>query len=170
MSLQSSRSIVATVLAVSLSIIRRARGSPAVIPTLRGAIMEIDISEAFKAIDDPVMFSASRAELGENAGRITWDAAKNGPLILDTEEKRQAFDSWARGFGAWSEEELAAYSQSEANALLLQFIAGDMREGDISADSTPEEWEEYRQRQIEGQASPYLFRTDDGRIFYDLGG
>ena len=65
--------------------------------------MEIDITEFFRTADTHE-FSASRAELGDNAGKITWDNAvrrsglRLGPI---TAESRDEFERWVRDFGAW---------------------------------------------------------------------
>lgn len=132
--------------------------------------MEIDISKFFNEAA-PMDYSASVAEIGANAGAATWQAAKDAAgefLLIDTPEKRAAFDSWAREFGAWDDDELAAHSAAEANALFLQFVAGDMREADIGPDSTPDDWKEYEMRQHRGEVSSYIFRADDGRVFFSL--
>ena len=51
---------------------------------------------------DPFEFSASRAEMGDNAGPITWANAKGEAArapLLTTEEQLDAAREWAGGFG-----------------------------------------------------------------------
>lgn len=79
--------------------------------------------------EDPMGFSASIAEVGPNAGPDTWANAKaaatNSPLaIVDRDSVKEYF----AGFGAWSREEIAAWSAAELDALVLQYAAGDLRE------------------------------------------
>lgn len=94
--------------------------------------MEIDITR-FLAEAAPMDYSASVAEIGQNAGRDTWNAAiEDSPdfMMLDDDEKRDAFRAYVRGFGAWSDEEIAAWSDVELNALFIQIISGDIRNGE----------------------------------------
>ena len=83
--------------------------------------MEIDITD-FVTDADPFEFSASMAERGANAGRETWNNAKeyaaDSPL-LDTPEKLEAMREWAKETGAWNAEERAAWSEEEINAMCL---------------------------------------------------
>lgn len=74
-------------------------------------------------------YSASVMELGQNAGRITWDNAKKSYYVfVSTEEEKQKARDYIKEFGAWDEEEIAAWSDVELNALILQLIVGDLRE------------------------------------------
>jgi hypothetical protein len=133
--------------------------------------MELEITRLFQEIA-PMDYSASAAELGQSAGRITWGhAVEDAPdfMPLDDDEKRDAFRAFVRSSGGWSAEEIAAWSDVELNALCLQWIAGDMREGDISADSTPEDWAEYERRASEGQCAGRIFRADDGKVYFYCG-
>ena len=136
--------------------------------------MELNITEVFNAIA-PMDYSASVAEIGANAGADTWRAAVDDSpdyMLLDTEEKREAFKDHIRGFGAWSDEEVAAWSDVELNALFLQMIAGDMREAGLHAGMTTEEWAEYLEAAEAGQCDGNIFggpRSTDGQIYYYLG-
>lgn len=126
--------------------------------------MDLDITEFFKnanAFD----YSASASELGLNAGRITWDHAVEGSkeyMILDSEEKREAFRSHVKGYGAWSEEKIRGWSDCELNALLLQFIAGDIRQSELDPENP--DWEAYEAGA--DQQGSNLFHGTDGRIYY----
>lgn len=92
--------------------------------------MELNITRFFNEAC-PMDYSASVAEIGQNAGKATWQAAcedSSDYMILDSQEKREAFRAYVKGFGAWEETEIQAWNDIELNALLLQFIAGDIRE------------------------------------------
>lgn len=133
--------------------------------------MELDISRFFKDAA-PMDYSASVAEIGADAGQSTWRAACDDSaefMLLDTAEKREAFDTWARGFGAWSAAELAAHTPEEANALLLQFIAGDTREADIGPDSTRKDWRRYARDSEAGRVAGRIFRGSDGLVYFYIG-
>ena len=91
--------------------------------------MEIEITSLLDL--DQFSLSHSAAEGGQNAGRDTWNAAKEQAAetpLLDTPEKLQAMREFARASGGWDAEETAAWSEQEVNALFLQWIAGDCRE------------------------------------------
>lgn len=98
--------------------------------------MEIDITHLMDRKADMKYYSASAAEIGQDAGRITWQDAMEtfDEDNLDREaylvESDQAGElrSYFGEFGAWDEDELDAMSLHELNALLLQLIAGDIRE------------------------------------------
>lgn len=93
--------------------------------------MEIDITN-FVRTAETHEFSASRAELGDNAGKITWAkanaVAEAGNTRWITDETRDEFEAWVKEFGAWSRDEIKAWSLDECNALLIQFISGDLNE------------------------------------------
>lgn len=81
----------------------------------------------------PMDYSASVAEIGANAGRDTWQAAmEDAPdyNLLDNDDARDEFRQYVKGFGAWSDERIAAWSDTELNALLMQLISGDIRSGE----------------------------------------
>lgn len=132
--------------------------------------MEIDITEFFETAE-AFDYSASAADLGQDAGKITWRAAVDDatnvyPGLLDTEEKRDAWRDDLRGFGAWEDEEIAAWSEDELTALLIQFISGDIREME---DLCGDDWEAYRVLQERGTCSGRLYRGDDGRVYFYIG-
>ena len=132
--------------------------------------MDLNITQVFNAIA-PRDYSASVAEIGASAGADTWRAAiDDSPdfMLLDTDDKREAFKRLVRGYGAWSDAEIAAWSDVELNALLLQMIAADMREGDLSAGVTAAGWARYLEASEAGEVSGAIFVTD-GEIYYFLG-
>lgn len=135
--------------------------------------MEIDITRFFND-EEPGEFSASQAELGANAGKITWNNAvehgTNSPL-LTTPEQIEALRDHVKGYGAWEEEEIAAWSEAECNALFIQLISGDMREIEAlcTNDDGEVNWEEHHRLSERGTISGSLYRGDDGRVYYYLG-
>lgn len=140
-------------------------------------MLEIDITDFFN-LEDPFQFAASRAELGDRAAEITWDAAMAyamGCGWLTDEDDRQTFRDYLGGFGAWDDEQRAAWTPQHCTALLVQLIAGDMREGHIGdngADTAAEEWAAYEARAEAGQCSGRISRGNDahaGRVFYFIG-
>jgi hypothetical protein len=119
---------------------------------------------------DAYDLSHSIAEGGNNAGRNTWNAAMNQAIItpiLDTPEKLDAFRVWVSDCGAWSDEEIAAWTPQEVNALFLQWIAGDIRQ--LRADTLGSiDWEEASALQDAGQAPSSIWRDHDGEIFFSF--
>jgi hypothetical protein len=134
--------------------------------------VELNITEFFNAAE-PFTYSASAAEMGQDVGRITWRAACDADFaILDTDEKREAFRAFVRESGGWSDDEIAAWSDAELNALCIQWISGDMREPvgfELGPDTTPEQWADYQSQCEAGQCSSRIFRADDGRVFFYIG-
>lgn len=99
--------------------------------------MEINITKFYREAT-PNDYSASVAEIGNNAGPDTWRAANDDSaeyFILDTDEKREAFRDYIRGFGAWDESEITGFSDTALNALCIQFVAGDLREHGLDSES-----------------------------------
>lgn len=133
---------------------------------------ELNITNIVASIA-PMDYSASAIELGVNAGRITWEAACNDALGLFGDQfDREEFDAYFSGFGAWSDEELAAHSDKESAALMLQFIAGDLRECEFSdwpAPFTDAWWAEYEKAVSAGTVAGRIGRGDDGQIYYYIG-
>lgn len=128
---------------------------------------EIKVTHLVREVDCSEFF-ASVFERGENVGPETWanalEAAKEAPLL-----KGKEFDEardWLRGFGAWDEEELRLKTDDEIGALVLQFIAGDIREMESLYSDDPEG---YRAAQEAGEVSGYLSLGDDGEWYFYLG-
>lgn len=92
-------------------------------------MLEIDVS--FLLTEDAGLFSASRAELGDNAGRITWqNALSHADMISLTPEEILEAKDHIRSFGAWGDEEIDGWTDQETKALIVQFAAGDYREAE----------------------------------------
>jgi hypothetical protein len=133
--------------------------------------MELDISTFFTEAA-PMDYAASRAEIGQDAGPTTWrhacEDSEEYPL-LQTDEQRERFRRYVKGFGAWSEEEIARWSDTELNALCIQMIAGDMREANLSPDASDDDWREYQRRAERGNISGRISRSEDGKVYYYVG-
>jgi hypothetical protein len=132
--------------------------------------MEINITKFFNEAN-PHDFSASRAEKGEEAGTITWNAAKEAVdehLMLDTSAKVEALRDHARGFGAWSDEEIDGWTVQECNALLIQMISGDIKEAP-GLDPSDWDWDAYEKLAEKGTCGGRMFKGTDGEIYYYLG-
>lgn len=131
---------------------------------------QINITK-FVAQACPRDYSASVAELGNNAGRITWAQAQEDAgywQFLNTEADLQTFRDWLKPWGAWDEEEIAAMSPRDLNALLIQWIAGDMRECGISADMSSADWQAVEQRQ-QGNAPGNIWHDNEtNETFFSL--
>ncbi len=135
--------------------------------------MEIDVTDYVLGTEHGDI-SSSCAELGPNAAQITWSHATaesaRVPILASAEDCDAARD-WLRGFGAWSRDELAAESDDEIRALVLQFISGDVREAESLAPGDGPggiDWEAYGELQSEGTCSGYLYLGVDGRIYFGM--
>lgn len=132
---------------------------------------DIDITDLIASIR-PADYSASVAERGPNAGRDTWATACRDALALFGDEfDRDLFDLYFEHFGAWDAGELAAHTDDEAAALMLQFIAGDLRDADF-IDAEPFSdvwWQEYEKQCEAGVLSGRIGRGVSGRILYYIG-
>jgi len=134
---------------------------------------EIDITDFFNN-ECPRDFSASIAEIGKDAGMYTWQAAKESAVdydFLDNAEKVDNFKKYIAGFGAWTTEEVDAWTHQELNALLIQFIAGDMREGGL--DKQPVDWAKYQVDCETGRCVGRIYggsmlAVDGGRVYFSI--
>ena len=123
--------------------------------------------------DEMSYYSASRAELGDNARQITWqnsldncdvDNPDADPILLKTGGQLENVKSWFADFGAWDDEEIEDWDNQTVNALLLQFIAGDIREMEHY-----DSYEEYQIAAKRGSCSGRIYRADDNKWFIYVG-
>lgn len=127
--------------------------------------MELNITEFFNNAD-VFNYSASVAEIGNNAGIATWQNACNADFVLlNNDEERDNFRQHVKGFGAWDDEEIAAWNDNELNALCIQFVSGEIRQFEDVSNS---DWEEYERLSEEGQLGG-MFKTDDNQVYIYLG-
>lgn len=135
--------------------------------------MEINITKLFDdAAGDRGRYSASCAELGQNAGQITWNNAEacagEHTEILDTGKKRQAAREHFASFGAWEHEEIMNWSNVELTALIVQLVMGDLRELEAYTDEC-EPREILRATEDNQDVGGHLFIGTDNEIYYYLG-
>lgn len=129
--------------------------------------MELNITHMVDGADDMPMLSGSQAELGRDAGKITWAnscAYATEHILLTDEAMREKARSYFKGFGAWSPEEIAAWSDAELNALITQDIAAAVREME-HFDSD----EAYLEAAEEGRVTGCLYKGDDGQWYAYIG-
>ena len=121
----------------------------------------------------PRDYQASIAEIGPDAGPRTWAAAlEDAPELLRQVHDRDAFHAVFREFGAWDDDDLAAHTEADDMALMLQFIAGDLRDVEhIDAEPFTDEWWTEFERECErGNASGRLGRgVEPGTVYYYIG-
>lgn len=118
-------------------------------------------------------FSASRAERGQNAGPETWANAKaeaaERPILFG--DDLDAFRDHVRGFGAWEDEEIDAWDETECNALFVQMVAGDMREAEsLCPGEGPGgvDWSAYEELAQAGTTSGRIYASGED-VFYYVG-
>ena len=124
--------------------------------------MEIDVTHMVEDADDMPMLSGSIAELGKDAGPTTWKNSvaygQKHPL-LTTDEEREEAREYFRGFGAWTCEQIAAWSEDELQGIVCQDIAAAIREMEDC-----ETYEDYRRASEEGRVhgNLYMVGQEDG--------
>ena len=136
--------------------------------------MEINIT-AFVQDAEPMAFSASKHELGQDAGEITWRNAKHeasSAPLLHSDNELDEFRSWIKEFGGWSEDEIAAWDAVECNALLIQFISGTLRElGDLCHSDSDEygiDWDEAERLADKRIIDGSIFKGTDNQIYFTM--
>lgn len=103
--------------------------------------MEIDVTPF---VTEHSMWDCAHsvAEGGPTAGRDTWEAAleisRTDPACMFVSDAtRQELRDHFASFGAWDRDEIEAWDDAELNALLLQFVAGHVRELQEHPDAEP---------------------------------
>ena len=125
--------------------------------------MEIEITLLVKQSDRLIYYSASAAELGQDACKVTWENSKDADDLhfLKTESDLAEFRDWIKDSGGWSKEEIAAWDSTECNALLLQFISGDLREYLDFRERGLSEFRRYKQ-----QYGGSIYKGSGGKYFF----
>lgn len=122
--------------------------------------MEIDITRFVRRKQEMSKYSASMAEQGPAVGAITWqnalDCCRRRSLIPIPADKTAR--DYFRDFGAWEDDEISGWSFLELNALLLQMVAGSIRE-----------MAHYESRDAYGAAGGRVYQGDNGRWYYYIG-
>ena len=129
--------------------------------------MEIDVTHMVEDQDEMIELSGLRMEHGQDAGRITWNNSKaygaERPL-LTTDEMRDAARAHFREYGGWSEEEIAAWSEHDLQAIMCQDVAAAIREMEVADD-----YEDFVELCEQGTCSGRLSKNDDGTWYFYLG-
>lgn len=131
--------------------------------------MELNITRFFFAAPHRD-YASSCAELGQEAGRLTWGyAMEDAPdyALLTDDDAVGEFKRYFADFGAWDDEEIAAMDKRHCTALLMQLISGEIREGGL--DPAAPDWAAYGAGSEEGVYSGSLFAADDGQIYFYIG-
>ena len=130
--------------------------------------MELNITKFFTE-SCPMDYSASIAEIGNDAARSTWQAANDDSddfPMLDSDDKREEFRRYVKTFGAWEDSEIRSWSDSELNALLIQMISGDIREANLDTENP--DWTQYEKDSESGRVSGRIFKGNDSQIYYHV--
>ncbi len=128
--------------------------------------MEINVTALLD--QDCSLLSASQAELGPNAGEITWRnaLALAERMPLATDENREAIRDHFRAYGAWDTAEVDAWTDAELSAMVWQEGAADMRELEDYCDGC---WKKYQKKAEAGSISGRLSRAKDGAVYLYIG-
>jgi hypothetical protein len=110
------------------------------------------------------LLSGSIAELGQDAGRITWNNCLELAIAhpLATDDNREELESYFRDYGAWTAEEIAAWSLQELSALCIQEAASNFRQFE---DYCGSDWDKYREECENGSISGQIWPDETGRVF-----
>lgn len=124
--------------------------------------MEFDVS--FLLDEECGLLFGSCAELGQDAGRITWRNCMELAIAhpLATEDNRGELESYFKDYGAWTAEEIAAWSLQELSALCIQEAASNFREFEEYCGS---DWDKYHEKAESGSISGQLWPDESGRVF-----
>jgi hypothetical protein len=128
---------------------------------------EVNVSCLLDEVD-PFDLSHSAAEAGSpNKWSDALEIAEGRTLPgLDVDNAKEYF----AGFGAWSRDEIAAWSEQEVVALVLQFAAGDLREaqsccpGDGIGDI---DWDDFRDQAEAGRIGGRIYAAN-GELFISI--
>ena len=128
----------------------------------------LEINVSFLLHTDASLFAASAAELGPNAGKITWaNALENCNLIHLTPQEILEAKEYIKTWGAWERDEIDNWSEEETKALIVQYAAGDYREAEsVAWDDTNWgiDWEQYEREAQSGRISGNLF-MHEGKLY-----
>ena len=127
-------------------------------------MLELDITHMVEVDGEEMpLLSGSVAELGPNAAILTWDNSKRyaeaHPLLSTPEQIEEAKD-YFQGFGAWSRYEIAAWPDSEVQAMVVQLIAAGIRVLEHF-----DTYKDFRRAAEQGSLSGEIYKGDDGRWY-----
>lgn len=112
-------------------------------------------------------YSASIAEIGNDAGPSTWRAACDDAPDWNfiPADQFDYFRDWVQDWGGWTREEIDAWPDNELQALCLQWIASDARQCGI--DKPGADWDSIRADQESGRIPSSIYRDESGRVFWE---
>lgn len=129
-------------------------------------MLELNVTHMIQDADEMPLLSGSVAELGNSAGRLTWNNSLvysyQRPLLSTPDEIKEARDYFAE-FGAWSREEIDAWTDAEVQAITVQEVAARIREMEEF-----ESFEDYEEASYQGRVSGMLYPGDDGQWYASL--
>jgi hypothetical protein len=138
-------------------------------------MLELDITDFFTN-EDAYNFSASAFEMGNNAGVITWNNAKNEAKsylhwleqkAYNGESARDCIIDHFKAMGFSESDEMDTCPDKEIIALLIQEISGDIREAGLDNDLFEEiNWQEYERQARNGQISSNIFFVPETQKVY----
>lgn len=129
--------------------------------------MELDVTHMVNEADDMPMLSGSIAELGKDAGKITWSnsvAYGGSHPLLTTDDMKDVARAHFAEYGAWSRDQIAAWSEAELQGIMCQDVAAAIREMEAYDDN-----EAFQKACEDGHASGRLYRGDDEKWYFSLG-
>lgn len=137
-------------------------------PTMQDT--EIDCSPLFASPSfSPWDCSNSCANLGPNAGELTWRASKQAAHLLTlTPEQQEAFRDFVEASGGWTREEIDAWTDAGLTALCVQWISGDVREAfgdDLPDDPAEWDWATYQADSERGRVHSTLY-LHEGKLIW----
>lgn len=128
-------------------------------------MFELDVTHMVEDADTMPLLSGSCAELGDNAGRLTWrnscEYAARRPLL--TAEQLDEARDYFRDFGAWSDAEIDSWTADKVQAVTVQEVAFQIREMEHF-----DTYEEYHAAAERGSVSGLVYRGDDGRYYFNM--
>jgi len=126
-------------------------------------MIEIDVTHMVDDADGMRLLFGSIAELGDNAGRITWqnscEYAAEHPLL--TPEQFDDARDYFRDCGVWEDDEIDAWMPEEIQGMVTQEVAARIREMEHF-----DSYEEYMEAAQAGRCSGAVYRGDDGRFYF----
>lgn len=133
--------------------------------------MEIDVTHLVYE-RDTYAFCNSIARSGlSNIGQVTWrnalEEARSEPLLTEPDQIAEAKD-YFKEFGAWDKDEIAAWTDDDVNALLVQEVSHNIQELDDFIDDDGEiDWKAYHEDAERGQVSGMLW-ADDENVYFTI--
>ncbi len=127
--------------------------------------------------NEPWDCSNSAANLGDQAGRLTWmcamsvAAAHESWLVSPLADAVDGMKEWAGEAGAWDRDEIEEWSNVEALAIFVQNVAGELRLLGADDLEIAECVLEYREQKGPEEILGHYYTTDDNqnRVDYYTG-